>query len=136
MINHFLKLHDALCVCTSLTAQYAGLAALTGPQDIIAEFRTQLDRRRKLMLKRISGIARFKPNVPEGAYYIFIRIDNIDDAHAYCLQLLHSARVVIVPGNGFGPTTSVHARLSYCMTEDVINEAFDRIASFEAGVAQ
>jgi aminotransferase len=135
MIHHFLKLHDALCVCTPLSAQYAALAALTGPQDTIAEFRTQLDQRRKLMLKRIGGIPRFKCNFPEGAYYILVRIENIDDAYPYCLELLRSARVVIVPGNGFGPTTPVHARLSYCMSEDVINEAFDRITSFEARVA-
>jgi aminotransferase len=134
MIKHFLKLHDVLCICTPLTAQYAGLAALTGPPDTVAEFRIELDRRRRLMLKRISGISRFKCNIPEGAYYIFIRIEDIHDAYAYCLELLRTAGVVIVPGNGFGPTTPVHARLSYCMSEDVINKAFDRIAVFEADV--
>jgi aminotransferase len=134
MISHLLKLHDALCICASLSAQYAGLAALTGSQAIVAEFRTELERRRNLILNRIRGIARFKCNIPEGAYYILVRIEDIDDAHAYCLELLRSARVVIVPGAGFGPTTTAHARLSYCMSEEVINEAFDRIASFEAGI--
>ena len=135
MIGHFLKLHDALCVCTPMSAQYAALAALTGPQDIIAGFGQELDRRRRLMLKRMAEIPRFTCNVPQGAYYILLRIENIDDAYTYCLELLRSARVVIVPGTGFGPTTPIHARLSYCMTEDLINEAFDRISCFEAQVA-
>src|SRR5437879_2590511 len=45
MTSHFLKLHDALCICTSLSAQYAGLAALTGPQAVVAGFRDVLERR-------------------------------------------------------------------------------------------
>jgi aminotransferase len=43
------------------------------------------------------------------------------------LGLLHEAKVITIPGNGFGPSGEVHIRLSLGGTESEINEAFDCI---------
>lgn len=136
VINQLLKIHDALCICTPLTAQYAGLAALNGSQECISGFREQLLRRRTDVLGGIEALSTFHCCCPEGAYYILARVDGICDSVDYCLSLLQHARVVLVPGAAFGPTAEGHVRLSYCMSEEVIVEAFSRIAQYEAARAK
>jgi aminotransferase len=136
MINQLLKLHDAICICTSLTAQFAALAALTGPQDCICSFRDQLLRRQELVLARIKKLARYECVCPEGAYYVLPKVQEVDDSLAYCLTLLKQEKVVLVPGGAFGPTGEGHVRISYCMAEATINEAFDRIERFEKAAAR
>ena len=46
------------------------------------------------------------------------------------LKLLYEAKVITVPGNGFGPAGEGHVRLSFGATENEIHEAFDRIESW------
>jgi len=43
------------------------------------------------------------------------------------IRLLYEARVISIPGNGFGPSGEGHIRFSFGGTEDEINTAFDRI---------
>jgi aminotransferase len=131
MINQLLKLHDAICICTSLTAQYAALAALTGPQECILSFRDQLLWRQKKVLERMAKLDRYHCVSPEGAYYILARVDGVKDSLDYCLNLLKRERVVLVPGVAFGPTAEGHVRISYCMSDATIDEAFNRIDRFE-----
>jgi len=131
LINQLLKLHDALCICAPLTAQYAGLAALTGPQDCVAHFRGEIVKRARLVERRLAELPRFSSQPLAGAYYAFPKVAGLKDSVGYCLDLLRSERVVTVPGSAFGPTGEGHIRLSYCMDEPVINQAFDRIRAFE-----
>jgi aspartate/methionine/tyrosine aminotransferase len=49
------------------------------------------------------------------------------------MRLLHEAGVVVTPGVAFGPTGEGHVRMAYCVEEDVINSAFDRLEAFGAG---
>ncbi|MBS3063256.1 MAG: pyridoxal phosphate-dependent aminotransferase [Candidatus Diapherotrites archaeon] len=131
LINQLLKLHDALCICAPLTAQYAALAALTGPQDCVSHFRGEIAQRARLVEKRMAELPRFSSQPLAGAYYAFPRVAGLRDSVGYCLELLHGAKVVTVPGSAFGPTGEGHIRLSYCMEENVIDQAFDRIQQFE-----
>ncbi|MBA7653375.1 LL-diaminopimelate aminotransferase [subsurface metagenome] len=52
------------------------------------------------------------------------------DSTAFCKRLLREAKVSTTPGIAFGPTGENHMRLSFCVPEDVINKAFDRINHF------
>ena len=131
LINQFLKIHDALCICAPLTGQFAALAALTGPQDCIAEFRGQIEKRRALILERLRRLQRFQWQPPSGAYYILARIAGVDDSVEYALRLLREAGVVTVPGAAFGPQGEGCIRMSYCMSEDRIALALDRVEEFE-----
>jgi aspartate/methionine/tyrosine aminotransferase len=65
---------------------------------------------------------------PEGAYYVFPKIViKHDDSYKFALDLLESARVSVTPGSAFGPTGEHHVRMAYCVSEDTIDKAFDRI---------
>ncbi len=123
------KLHDLAMICTPRISQLAALAALEGGQSHLTEFETILNRRRSLICERLDRVAHvFRYVRPEGAYYVFPRIvaehrDSIDFAH----RLLQEARVTVTPGSAFGPSGEHHVRMAYCVEDDVINTAFDRI---------
>ena len=124
-----LKLHDLTMICTPRISQLAALAALEGGQSHLAEFEAILNRRRSLICDRLDRVPHlFRYLRPEGAYYVFPRIvtehrDSIDFSH----RLLQEARVTVTPGSAFGPSGEHHVRMAYCVEDDVINTAFDRI---------
>lgn len=55
---------------------------------------------------------------------------------SFCLALLREAKVSTTPGVAFGPTGEGHCRMSFCVPEETVNKAFDRIeAHFGRGQA-
>jgi aspartate aminotransferase len=118
--------------------QKAAIAALEGPQDCIAEFRTDYIRLRDQVLGDLAQIPGVRCARPEGAFYVYPKISayfgrgglksSIDVAN----RLLHEAHVVTVPGEGFG--TREHIRLSYATSGAVLKEALQRMKSFFASV--
>lgn len=124
-----LKVHDATIICTPRISQVAGIAALSGNQAHLAEFEDILARRRELICQRLDAVPHVFDYVkPEGAYYVFPRIvaehmDSLD----FAIRLLDEAKVTVTPGGAFGPTGEHHVRMAYCVEDDVINTAFDRI---------
>ena len=92
-----------------------------------------LDSRRKITCERLDRLAHlFAYQKPRGAYYVFPKILADLGSVDLALKLLYEAKVITVPGNGFGPTGEGHLRLSFGATEQEIQEAFDRIASWAA----
>ncbi|MGR9090391.1 MAG: pyridoxal phosphate-dependent aminotransferase [Gammaproteobacteria bacterium] len=124
-----LKVHDANMICTPRISQVAGIAALTGPQTHQAEFERILAGRRELICARLDRVPHvFQYHRPEGAYYVFPRIvaDHADDRE-FALRLLNEAHVAVTPGSAFGPAGESHVRMAFCVDNDAINLAFDRI---------
>jgi aspartate/methionine/tyrosine aminotransferase len=124
-----LKVHDATIICTPRISQVAGLAALTGEQGHLRAFEETLGRRRRLICERLDSVPHVFDYVqPEGAYYVFPRIvpehASSDD---FAIRLLAEARVVVTPGSAFGPSGEHHVRMAYCVSEETIETAFDRI---------
>jgi len=124
-----LKVHDATIICTPRISQVAGLAALTEQSDHLLEFEQILAKRRELICERLDCVPHVFTYVkPEGAYYVFPKIViEHDDSYRFALDLLESARVTVTPGSAFGPTGEHHVRMAYCVSEDMIDTAFDRI---------
>ena len=124
-----LKVHDATIICPPRISQVAGLAALTEQSDHLLEFEKTLARRRELICARLDRVPHVFTYVkPEGAYYVFPKIViKHDDSYKFALDLLESARVSVTPGSAFGPTGEHHVRMAFCVSEDMIDKAFDRI---------
>ena len=124
-----LKVHDATIICTPRISQVAGFAALTEQSDHLLEFEQTLAKRRELICERLDRVPHVFTYVkPEGAYYVFPKIViKHDDSYKFALDLLESARVSVTPGSAFGPTGEHHVRMAYCVPEDMIDKAFDRI---------
>jgi aminotransferase len=133
LIPHITKAHIPFAICTTVASQYAALAALTGPQDCIDEFRNKYQAARDLMCARLDRLPEaFSYQKPGGAYLMFpkILLKEGADSKAFCEKLLRERRVSTTPGVDFGPTGEAHLRLSFCVPEDMINSAFDRMESY------
>ena len=126
------KVHDASAICAPTPSQYAALAALTGPQDCVAEMCRALTRRRDLCCRRLDAMAgAFEYIKPQGAFYVMARYLFSDaSSRDVAIRLLEEARVITVPGGSFGPTGEGHLRLSFGNEAAELNEAFDRIENW------
>ncbi len=127
--TQIVKVHDLSMICTPRISQVAALAALDHGPDHIDGFRATLDRRRVLICDRLDRVGHVFDYVrPQGAYYVFPRVlaDHQDDVQ-FAHDLLREARVTVTPGSAFGPSGAGHVRMAYCVEDDVINQAFDRI---------
>ena len=68
---------------------------------------------------------------PEGAYYVFLRlISATENAEQFSRRLLQEARVTVTPGSAFGSLGEHHVRMAYCVEDDTINLAFDRMEAY------
>jgi aminotransferase len=134
VLDHIMKVHDAVAICAPTLSQHAALAALRGPQDCVRSIRETLGRRRELTCRRLDAMGRhFSYVAPQGAYYLMARcLSPSVDSMTYALRLLNEARVITIPGSAFGPAGEGHIRLSFGGTEEDINEAFDRIEAWLA----
>ena len=127
-----IKVHDATMICAPRISQLAGIVALSQPSDHKQEFETILNNRRELICQRLDNIPHvFSNQKPEGAYYVFPKI-MADHANSkeFAVDLLNNARVTVTPGSAFGPSGEHHVRMAYCVDEDSINLAFDRIEKY------
>ncbi len=127
------KAHIPLAICAPVVSQHAAIAALEGPQDCVREFRDHYLSARDLMCERLDALdSVFEYQRPRGSYLMFPRMLTKEgrDSAAFCKALLREARVSTTPGVAFGPTGEGHARMSFCVPEDEIDKAFDRMEAY------
>jgi aspartate/methionine/tyrosine aminotransferase len=124
-----LKVHDATIICAPRISQVAGLIALNEGPAHIAAFEKILGQRRDLICERLDRVPHVFDYVkPEGAYYVFPRIVTAHKtSQDFSIKLLEEARVCVTPGTAFGAAGEHHVRMAFCVAEDMINKAFDRI---------
>ncbi|MBN2543582.1 pyridoxal phosphate-dependent aminotransferase [bacterium] len=133
LIPQIAKAHIPFAICAPVASQYAALAALKGSQDCVAGFKEHYLKTRNLMCERLDGIdSVFEYQRPGGSYLMFprIKLEKGKDSTAFCKKLLREAKVSTTPGIAFGPTGQSHLRLSFCVSEDEINKAFDRMENY------
>lgn len=133
LIPQITKAHIPFAICAPVISQYAALGALQGSQDCVAEFREHYLATRNLMCARLDRLKSiFSYRKPGGSYLMFPRImlDEGGDSTSFCVKLLKEAGVSTTPGIAFGPTGQGHLRLSFCVSEEEINKAFDRMEAY------
>ncbi|MGD0801232.1 MAG: pyridoxal phosphate-dependent aminotransferase [Terracidiphilus sp.] len=114
--------------------QKAAIAALTGSQECVTEFRAEFIDLRDYMLERVRAIPGVTCTKPEGAFYVYPNIGaylgkgGIKTATELATKLLHEAHVVTVPGEAFG--TAEHIRISYPVTKQNIDEGVRRMKEY------
>jgi aminotransferase len=104
-----------------MPVQYAGIAALTGPQDTVVARRALYEGRRNRVLAALPGVdARC-----EGTFFVWFRLpDGIT-----CEHLLEQHRVAVAPGEGFGSRGAGWARLSLATPDDRLDLGLERLAA-------
>lgn len=118
-------------------AQHAALQALSGDPAALDAMVREFGRRRDHMLERLAGIPRIRVTRPDGAFYVFPRVDAYYGARPglagsipMAEAILEEALVAVVPGKPFG--SDAHVRLSYACSMDDIDRAMDRLDTFFA----
>jgi aminotransferase len=113
--------------CAPVVSQAAGVAALTGPMDVIEEYRQIYTRRRKIVLDTLDRLG-IGYGEPRGGFYVFLNAASTGiPAPELSLKLLEEARVLIFPGTGFGEAWTDYMRLAWLVPEPELIEAMRRI---------
>lgn len=129
----------------SSISQAAALAALTGPQDLLAERCAAFQARRDFVLDRINATGRLHCEAPGGAFYLYVSCggviglrtpggETIGSDADFCRYLLQEAGVALVPGRAFG--LSGYFRLSYAYAQTDLAEGCRRIAAAVAALKE
>ncbi|CAA0103309.1 Aspartate aminotransferase [Starkeya nomas] len=118
--------------CVNAPAQYGALAALTGPQDCVAEMVAEFDRRRHLVVAGLNALPGVSCAVPKGAFYAFpnIRGTGWTSAKKLAAALLDDAGVATIGGPDFGVFGEGYIRLSYANSAENITRALERMGAF------
>ncbi len=110
-------------------AQWGGIAALQGDQNMITDMVEEYDMRRQYMMSRLRGIKNVDLVEPEGAFYFLVDTTKIGlNSMNLTEKLLSRYLVAAVPGAAFGYDQSI--RLSYATSLDIIKKGLDRFEEF------
>jgi aspartate aminotransferase len=127
------KLAVNLHSCVNASAQYAGIAALTGPQDAAEKMVAEFDKRRRVVVDGLNRLPGVSCAVPKGAFYAFPNIKRTGwKAKALAATLLDDAGVAIIGGPDFGILGEGYVRLSYANSTENIRKALERMGEFLA----
>jgi len=125
------KLAVNLHSCVNAATQYAGLAALKGPQDEVGKMVAEFDRRRKLVVDGLNRLPGVTCATPKGAFYAFPNVKRTGwKAKALASSLLEDAGVATIGGPDFGVLGEGYVRLSYANSTENILKALDRMGEF------
>jgi aminotransferase len=123
------RLKELASSCAPVVSQWAGVAALEGPQDAVEEYRRIYAGRRRVILDGLDRMG-FTYGPPRGAFYIFVNASSVGmDSIDLTRKLLEEGRVLIFPGTGFGEQWVDYMRVSYLAPEPELAEAMARVES-------
>jgi aspartate/methionine/tyrosine aminotransferase len=117
--------------CVNAPTQFAGIAALNGPQDAARDMVAEFDARRTIVVEGLNALPGVRAAVPKGAFYAFPNIAATGwKAKALASALLDDAGVATIGGPDFGVFGEGFIRLSYANSTINIRRALERIGDF------
>ena len=129
LVPHVNKLLINSVSCVNAAAQFAGIAALDGPDDSIDAMMVKFTQRRDLIHKGLNALPGVECSLPGGAFYAFPNVKGTGmNGAEFCKRAMHEAGVAIVPGTAFGCTG--YFRLCYAKSKTDLQIACKRINQF------
>jgi aspartate aminotransferase len=120
--------------CVNAPTQYAGIAALDGPQDEARRMVRAFDERRRAIVPMLNRLPGFRCVEPAGAFYAFPNITGTGmKAKELQNRMLEEAGVATVAGTSFGVFGEGYIRFSYANSIENIRSAIERIGNLLAG---
>ena len=111
-------------------AQRAGETALAEGEPELRRMLARLKENRDLCLGALSNIPGLTTPCPDGAFYLFPRIDGLDDSFDFCRRLLEETRVGLAPGVAFGAGGEGSIRICYAAERSILEPAMERLNQF------
>ena len=128
LIDHVNKLLVNSVSCVNAAAQYAGIAALDGPDDSINMMMEKFTQRRNLIHKLLNELPGVECSLPGGAFYAFPKVIGTGmNGQEFAKKCMYEAGVAIVPGTSFGANAQDYVRFSFAASRDNISEALENI---------
>ena len=117
--------------CVNAPSQFAGIAAIDGPQDEVEKMMKAFDRRRKIVVEGLNDLPGVSCITPKGAFYAFPNVSKTGwKAKKLASELLDDAGVALIGGPDFGVLGEGYIRLSYANSEENILRALERMKAF------
>jgi aspartate/methionine/tyrosine aminotransferase len=114
--------------CVNAAAQFAGIAALTGPREPVERMVAAFAERRRFIVEALNGLPGFRCANPGGAFYTFPNVTGTRlDARTLQNRMLEEAGVATIAGTSFGEFGEGYLRFSYANSREAIAEAIERI---------
>ncbi len=131
LVDHATRLAINSHSCVNAATQHAGIAALQGPQDAVAEMVAAFDERRQALVAALDELPGVSCRLPGGAFYVFPNIAGTGfDAKTLETRLLEEAGVATIAGTSFGREGEGYLRLSYANTKENCLAAVERIGDW------
>jgi aspartate/methionine/tyrosine aminotransferase len=125
------KLSVNLHSCVNAPTQFAGLAALQGPQDAVQKMAAEFDKRRKMVVEGLNRLPGVSCIMPKGAFYAFPNVKHTGwKAKPLASSLLDDFGVALIGGPDFGILGEGYMRVSYANSTENILKALDRMGEF------
>ena len=129
-MKEIMKVHQYGVSCAPSIAQYGVLEGLQKSLDDVERMRKTFERRKDYCMSRLK-VLNLEVAEPKGAFYIFPSIKKFNmSSEEFCEKLLNEGKLACVPGTAFGELGEGYMRISYCYSDEILKEAFDRLESF------
>ena len=130
LIDHVVRLCVNSHSCVNAPTQYAGIAALEGPQDEVHKMVAAFDERRRTIVPLLNQLPGIRCVDPGGAFYVFPNVTGTGmSAKDLQNKMLEQAGVATVAGTSFGIHGEGYVRFSYANSVENIREAVSRLAA-------
>ena len=131
LVDHATRLAINCHSCVNAPTQYAGIAALEGPQDAVDTMVSAFDERRRVIVSELNQVPGFRCIEPGGAFYAFPNIEGTGmSARELQDNLLQATGVAIIAGTSFGAQGEGYVRFSYANSTENIREAIRRVRKY------
>jgi aspartate/methionine/tyrosine aminotransferase len=111
-------------------AQRAAETALLWGETSVREMLVRLKENRDFCMAVLSKMPRVKVPKPEGAFYLFPRIEGLTDSFDFCKRLLLETKVGLAPGVAFGEGGEGSIRICYAAERPILEKALVRLSAF------
>ncbi len=129
-MKEIMKVHQYGVSCAPSIAQWGALTGLKYSLGDVELMRESFEKRRNYCMRRLDEL-NIDVVEPKGAFYIFPSIKKFKlSSEEFCERLLYEGKLACVPGTAFGSLGEGYMRISYCYSEEVLKEAFDRLELF------
>jgi aspartate/methionine/tyrosine aminotransferase len=131
LIDKVRKLAVNCWSCVNAPSQFAGIAAIDGPQDAVDTMMAAFDRRRHIVVEKMNALPNVSCATPKGAFYAFPNVSATGwKAKKLASALLDEAGVALIGGPDFGILGEGYIRLSFANSAENIEKAIERIGAF------
>jgi aspartate/methionine/tyrosine aminotransferase len=130
LVDRATKLNEFVVSCAPSFAQRAAESALEWGDDTVRQMLTLYKSNRDFCLQALRKVKRVQVPEADGAFYLFPRIEGLEDSFHFCKTLLLETGVGFAPGVAFGAGGEGSIRICYAVEREILEEAMSRLIPY------